>query len=257
MGLESISEPDDIDMPDDDDALIADGDDDEEDDEDEFSLGNSPRHSPNGSAHGSGVAGSAKSEVDTEDDPIAPLTPSAGKPSFDMPDRMKREASASSSATQDSLGFDDEDDEEWADPPEFSDTHLPLSAASSTSATTSPPPAAVAPAIAPARSKASTRSKGTSNSGKTARRKKNGAGSAKTPRAAPEQVQYPFPGSADPEDEDEPLPPPVSLPQDAGHSTRQADGKRVPQMRTAKARDGGRTQSGGIKGVLMDDGDDF
>ena len=28
MGLESISEPDDIDMPDDDDALIADGDDD-------------------------------------------------------------------------------------------------------------------------------------------------------------------------------------------------------------------------------------
>ena len=34
-------------------------------------------------------------------------------------------------------------------------------------------------------------------------------------------------------------------------------GKRVPQMRTAKARDGGRTQSGGIKGVLMDDADDF
>ena len=28
-------------------------------------------------------------------------------------------------------------------------------------------------------------------------------------------------------------------------------------VRTAKARDGGRTQSGGIKGVLMDDADDF
>ena len=42
MGLESISDADDIDMPDDDDALIAVGD--EEDDE--FSLGNSPRPSP-------------------------------------------------------------------------------------------------------------------------------------------------------------------------------------------------------------------
>lgn len=36
------------------------------------------------------------------------------------------------------------------------------------------------------------------------------------------------------------------------------DGKRIPQMRTTKARDGGRTQSGGVRGVLLtDDGDDF
>jgi cysteine protease ATG4 len=35
-------------------------------------------------------------------------------------------------------------------------------------------------------------------------------------------------------------------------------GKRIPQMRTTKARDGGRTQSGGVRGVLLtDDGDDF
>ena len=117
-----------------------------------------------------------ESEVNTEDDPIAPLTPSAGKPSFDMPDRMECEASASSSATQDSLGFD-EDDEEWADPSEFSDTNLPLSAASSASATASPVPAAAAPVIASTCSKTSTRSKGTSSSGKTAWQKQNGAGS--------------------------------------------------------------------------------
>ena len=35
-------------------------------------------------------------------------------------------------------------------------------------------------------------------------------------------------------------------------------GRRIPQMRTTKARDGGRTQSGGVRGVLLtDDGDDF
>lgn len=34
--------------------------------------------------------------------------------------------------------------------------------------------------------------------------------------------------------------------------------RRLPQMRTTKARDGGRTQSGGVKGILLtDDGDDF
>ncbi|TFK84588.1 hypothetical protein K466DRAFT_496300 [Polyporus arcularius HHB13444] len=228
MGLESVSEPD-IDMPDD----------------EEFSLGNSPGGSPNGSFRGSAVGGSiggsVKSEVDTEDDPIAPLTPSAGKPSFDIdaPERMKR---APSSSTQDSLSFDDEDDEEWADPPEFSDTHLPLAdpaAAKRGSSSPDSPPVMVA-----SRSTSSTTSKGT---GKTTRRKskKTTSGSSKTPRPAPHheaQVQYPFP-AADPADEE---PPPTQM-----------QGKRVPQMRTAKARDGGRTQSGGIKGVLMDDADDF
>ena len=234
MGLESISEPD-IDMPSS-----------EEEDEDEFSLGASPRDSP----EGSGVAGSVKSEVDTEEDPIAPLTPSAGKPSFDI-ERMKRSTSTS---TQDSLSFDDEDDdEEWADPPEFSSAHLPLTEAEvqPTRAAGSGTPAI---AMAPARSTSSTTSKGTSGSGKTARRKKGGssgsggAANSKTSRAAPEaQVQYPFPAAADAEDEDEePVGPP-----------KQPQGKRVPQMRTAKARDGGRTQSGGIRGVLMDDADDF
>ncbi|KAI0716156.1 peptidase family C54-domain-containing protein [Cerioporus squamosus] len=221
MGLESVSEPD-IDMPDD----------------EEFSLGNSPGGSPNGSLRGSAVGGSVggsvKSEVDTEEDPIAPLTPSAGKTSFDIdaPERMKR---APSSSTQDSLSFDDEDDEEWADPPEFSDPHLPLADPAAAKGGTSSPESP--PAIAQSRSTSSTTSKGT---GKTTRRKtkKASSSSSKTPRP----VQYPFP-AADPEDE-EPLP-------------TQMQGKRVPQMRTAKARDGGRTQSGGIKGVLMDDADDF
>ena len=248
MGLESISEPD-IDMPDD----------------EEFSLGNSPGGSPDGSLRGSAVGGggSVKSEVDTEEDPIAPLTPSAGKTSFDIdaPERMKR---APSGSTQDSLSFDDEEDEEWADPPEFSNSHLPLedpaAAKAGMSVSRSSPevlsPSSSPPAVAPARSTSSTTSRGT---GKTTRRKSKskkgaaGAGAVKTPRPAPHQeaqVQYPFP-AADPEDEEYPSLAPPSQQQ------QQAQGKRVPQMRTAKARDGGRTQSGGIKGILMDDADDF
>ena len=240
MGLESISEPD-IDMPDDD---------------DEFSLGNSPRDSPAGSIQGSAVGGSVKSEVDTEEDPIAPLTPSAGKTSFDIdaPERMKR--AASSQSAQDSLSFDDEDDEEWADPPEFSDPHLPLAESAPVARGSSSPESP--PVIAAARSASSAVSKGSAGTGKTTRRKTKkgssssggGGGSVRAARSsqAESQVQYPFP-AGDPEDEEpEPERPPAQV---------QVQGKRVPQMRTAKARDGGRTQSGGIRGVLMDDADDF
>lgn len=233
MGLESVSEPD-IDMPDD----------------DEFSLGNSPA----GSVHGSGVGGSVKSEVDTEDDPIAPLTPSAGKASFDIdsgaPERMKREPSSRSS--QDSLSFDDEDDEEWEDPAEFPTPMMP----------SEPEPVHIrathnhteAPmSIAKSHSTSSTTSNATTASTEKTRRKtkKGTSASAKTPRAAPHQqevqVQYPFP-AAYPGEEAEALPSPPDP---------QGQGKRVPQMRTAKARDGGRTQSGGVKGILVDDADDF
>lgn len=233
MGLESISEPD-IDMPDD----------------DEFSLGNSPA----GSVNGSGVGGSVKSEVDTEEDPIAPLTPSAGKASFDIdttaPERMKREASSQSS--QDSLSFDDEDDEEWEDPAEFPTPQMP-SEPNPVHIRASPSHIEAPPVLAPSRSTSSTTSKGTTASTDKARRKaKKTSGSVKTPRAIPPQqeaqVQYPFPATY-PGEEETDVPPSPPDPQ--------GQGKRVPQMRTAKARDGGRTQSGGVKGILMDDVDDF
>jgi len=55
---------------------------------------------------------------------------------------------------------------------------------------------------------------------------------------------YPFPSSTTGEVETE--------------DNKQDSGRWIPQMRTTKARDGGRTQSGGVRGVLLtDDGDDF
>lgn len=56
---------------------------------------------------------------------------------------------------------------------------------------------------------------------------------------------YPFPSSITGEAETE-------------DDTTGDGGRWIPQMRTTKARDGGRTQSGGVKGILLtDDGDDF
>jgi len=55
---------------------------------------------------------------------------------------------------------------------------------------------------------------------------------------------YPFPSSTTGEVETEP--------------DKEDTWRRIPQMRTTKARDGGRTQSGGVRGILLtDDGDDF
>lgn len=66
-----------------------------------------------------------------------------------------------------------------------------------------------------------------------------------TTTAATIAQHYPFPSSITGEAETE-------------DGKRGDDGRRIPQMRTTKARDGGRTQSGGVKGILLTgDGDDF
>ena len=65
-----------------------------------------------------------------------------------------------------------------------------------------------------------------------------------TTTAATIAQHYPFPSSTTGEVETE--------------DNKEDSGRRIPQMRTTKARDGGRTQSGGVRGVLLtDDGDDF
>ncbi|EMD42359.1 ATG4-like protein [Gelatoporia subvermispora B] len=231
MGLESISEPD-IDMP-------------EDEDEDRSSFG--PERSASASPDTSVSVQGAAAKSDTEEDPVGPLTPSAGKTSFDQDtfEHIGKAPELEGVGDED----DDSDDEEWVDsemytppmsPEEFEDAQLlpepeePVPAV----ADRIPPSLTPPPAIAQALSTNSTAS------GSSRRKKK------RTPKAVPLRVsashppeQYPFPAT----DTEDMLPQPRPS----------AEGKRVPQMRTAKARDGGRTQSGGVRAVLTQDADDF
>ena len=230
IGLKSISEPD-IDIP--------------EDDDDDFSdVPRSPSASPDTSVQGVG----SKSEADTEDDPIGPVTPGPGtaKSSFDIP---QHEVMTKSKSTVESISFDDEEDEEWGDPAEY-----PEGEGEPTPSVVRAEQQVQAPPMAPSLSTSSTMSTGTSGSKK---RKKTKKGTREkqvpVPVPMPPPVQFPFPATS-PDDEGSPLEPEDYEARE--RQTTETGNKRVPQMRTAKARDGGRTQSGGVRGVPADDFED-
>ncbi|KAH8091391.1 peptidase family C54-domain-containing protein [Cristinia sonorae] len=253
MGLESISEPD-IDMPEDDDEL-------EDGSSSEHGRSRSASvSSPDTSVRSQGGTGSgpgSKSEVDTEEDPIDPITPGPTRGTFEfgveeLPERMKREESTGSN----SLDFEDEDDEEWVDPQFTPQTPAPTwttpqqqqggleappmakshSMQSTISLDSDPGPGVVKHR----KTKKSSSSQGTIHRSQSRRERQASSQS---------QEQYPFPATSDdPTEEGEHHMKPTG---------QYESGKRVPQMRTAKARDGGRTQSGGVRGVPTDDLDDF
>ena len=149
IGLESISEPD-IDMP--------------EDDDDDFSDGpRSPSASPDTSVQGVG----SKSEADTEDDPIGPVTPGPGtaKSSFDIP--QHEVLTKSKSTVDEPISFDDEEDEEWGDPAEY-----PEGEGEPTPSVVRSEQQVQAPPMAPSLSTSSTMSTGTTGSKKRKKTKK-------------------------------------------------------------------------------------
>ena len=220
MGLESISEPD-IDMP--------------EDDEDEFSDAQDHVRSRSASPDTSLPSAHSKfaEEGDTEEDPVDPITPGAGRSSFVNiipPEVMQKSNSTGTtdSSGVDSLSFDDEDDVEWV----AHDVMTPQQEYTR-------PAAAYDDDDPLAESQATIGARASHESGLGAEhgRHKRKAGKKKHAKAPPQQ--YPFPATP------------------GGDDTSKSPPRRVPQMRTAKARDGGRTQSGGVRGVPADDIDDF
>lgn len=216
MGLESISEPD-FDLPDEDDEF-ADAED----------------HMRSGSASPDTSLPSTNSkyaeEGDTEEDPVDPITPGPGRSTFlniRAPGRLEKQSSTSTtgSSQADSLSFDDEDDEEWVAP-----EYTPQPEQYTVPSMLADPPDVLDSQATIVREP----SEG-SNSEPGRQRKKT---KRRTTRPPPPE-QYPFPATHDEVEE------PVRTPS-----------KRVPQMRTQKARDGGRTQSGGVRGIPADDIDD-
>ncbi|KAI0320566.1 hypothetical protein OF83DRAFT_1258250 [Amylostereum chailletii] len=224
MGLESMSEPD-IDMPEDD----------EDGDFFDASEGRprSPSTSPDvdgSSSSGRGEAKSVPSEVDTEEDPIGPLTPGPASRSTFESDRsalVGQDKARDVPVRESSM---DADDEDWVDP------SVP------TPRETSAPPMAKS---------ASNQSSASEDGGKKKRKKREK--SAKEAGGVP-VVKAPSPPPPQQQQQQQHFPFPTSTADGAGPE----DKRRVPQMSNTRARDGGRTQSGGVKGILTnEDGDDF
>lgn len=217
MGLESISEPD-FDLPDEDDDFA--------DAEDRMREGSA---SPDTSLPSTNSKKSVE-EDDTEDDPVDPITPGPGRSTFSdirAPGHLEKQPSTSTTGSShtDSLSFDDEDDEEWEAP-----EHTSRPDYSASSALRDPPELLDSQATITRETSESS----TSDPGRAHRKK------TKKKHTKPKIEQYPFPATY----------------HDASEEPTTPIERRIPQMRTQKARDGGRTQSGGVRGIPADDLDD-
>ncbi|KAF9043299.1 peptidase family C54-domain-containing protein [Panaeolus papilionaceus] len=312
MGLESISEPDpdDILLEDDDSGLLGkeEGDRDDEDEEDEDlddgegeqffdtrSESASMSSASGPSRHGRSDR-SRSEDLDTEEDPVDPLTPGANS-KFDIiePRRVQQAKADQTDKDDDGVEFPPEDDfnddieDDWIDPSLPTPTpsgHLPpLTPPTAVPARNqtpqkrdlpprplpAPPPpkdsdstpshpstssSAQAPTPAPRMSKSKSSSSAKSGSGSKSTKKKK-----QLPVPVP-QVRIPSQGQSyyQPQPPQEHYPFPVTPADDGAGTGAGGDRSRntsnrdlSKRMHTARARDGGRTQSGGVKGILTDD----
>ena len=223
-------------------------------------------------------------DVDTEDDPVDPVTPGPHS-RFDIVVPPSRKGGREEARDADEYrGFEDDEndgsgddiEDDWVDPSLPSPTPtsrasvlpkplqqplppVPLKdhvSPSVSSASSSSSPALAAPPMSKSKSSSSKKSSSTLNSSVKGKKSKK-----QIPVPVPQiklvnqQEHYPFPVA--PVDD-----PSGSSPHRAASQDRTGDGqgKQSPtgistekRMHTARARDGGRTQSGGVKGILPDD----
>ncbi|KAJ7714766.1 peptidase family C54-domain-containing protein [Mycena maculata] len=218
MGLESISDPEEAE---------EEAEDAGDDDGDVSSASHAVSTSSHGVSNSSHIAAARSEEVDTEDDPVAPVTPLPGS-RFDIPPPPTAGKGAAEGPAYPELedegddGFVDAGDvgieDDWVDP------------------VAAPPPPA------PAAIKKSSSSKG--------------KGKSRGKKAVPvPSVHYPFPVSVEDSAPVTPAPQVRERDRNVTVSPRAGGGGGAvgQRMHTARARDGGRTQSGGVRGVLTED----
>ncbi|KAJ3994753.1 cysteine protease [Lentinula boryana] len=237
MGLESMSDPDEVDtmeLEDEDDSRL------EDDPSLNVSIQSRSRSTSlslsSASQHGS--AGGARSDrsktdIDTEEDPVDPITPGPSATRFDS---SVVHVPLSSEGHEKDTSFDemgDDIEDDWVEPSiPSTPVHSSHGAQSSTDDSTG---VIVAPAMKQTRSTSSTASK----KKKPKKQVPVPVPKVKLPSA---RESFPFPVAT----EDVSAEGPISV----SYSSSSSIEKR---MHNARARDGGRTQSGGVKGVLTDD----
>ena len=208
--------------------------------------------------------GKRSSEVDTEEDPVDPITPHAA--TFAEHEIVQRtKVKGKEKTIPGGFGDDDDDDDEdlgvgaegdieddWVDSGLITPPSI-LSSGKSEVEVMKVEPATSEGAGSKSKSKSGSkhrhRDKDKERQPSKSKSRRPDTTSKTVPivettTAVTTAQHYPFPSSTTGEVETE---------SDKGDT-----GRRIPQMRTTKARDGGRTQSGGVRGVLLtDDGDDF
>ena len=232
MGLESMSDPDDMDdmdLEEEDGVEVVDDDGAEgrpirtHDADDQFFDTRSTSISPVCSSVKGGTKGS---EADTEDDPIGPITPGPNS-TFEV-DRHDDGALKDLSRNDDFEEIDGreaEDDEDWVDP------SMPTPLAQSIERPYAPP-------MAKTKSTGSTGSTGSRKGKKGKKSKKANVPMVNTPSPPMKpEAHFPFPRSLE----------------ESFHERSYEAGNYEKRMNNARARDGGRTESGGVKAVLTDD----
>ncbi|KAJ7595482.1 hypothetical protein C8J56DRAFT_1042578 [Mycena floridula] len=230
MGLESMSDPDE-----ESDSLADINDEEQEDDSgrDQYFDTRSASRSTS-SSHGGLSQGSARSEGDTEEDPVDPVTPGPVQTRFDIPPVRK-------GSYEDFVDASADIEDDWIDPvipspPPISQTSSNLSQSSRSSA-------------------------GSTNGAKKKHRSSSGAKSkSKDGGKRQKQIPVPVPGVKVPATEHYPFPvsqretePDIPAHSDPGTSDNGWSDGIQGRMHTARARDGGRTQSGGVRGILTED----
>ncbi|KAG7095265.1 hypothetical protein E1B28_006038 [Marasmius oreades] len=236
MGLESISDPEDVaDLDVDDDAdTSAEVPDDDQDEDEEEKFYDTRSTSASVTSRNEREERGRSEEVDTEEDPVDPITPGPSSTKFTV---------TTAEGTQDSPSGSDDLEDDWVDP------SVPTSPMLTPQPTHQPEIADTdaIPVVVPRLSKS--KSNGSSASGKKKKGKKN-----QQPVPVP-RIKVPLPPSK------ESFPFPVAATSDDGTewsaSSSSSGGVEAlaqeKRMHTARARDGGRTQSGGVKGILTDE----
>ncbi|KAF7419636.1 Cysteine protease atg4 [Pleurotus ostreatus] len=231
MGLESISEPDDMDM---------DSEGEDEEGEEKFFDTRSATPSTSSASANHGNRGRSE-EIDTEDDPVGPITPGPNS-KFDLPNRPLAWADDKDAGDNDYVkeegAFSDDIEDDWVDPispPPSQPASLPRASSASPVPASDPGPSRSPPAFDPSPPIVATKSK---------RKKSKKGAETPVPVPIPMPAALPFPVSQRSPDE---LPPP-----DDRTRTNSIRKPQPQRMHTARARDGGRTQSGGVKGIVTD-----
>ena len=215
-------------------------------------------------------------EVDTEEDPVGPITPGPVGSRFEFVDRAEertdklKETENDEGSDEGGGGNDIEDD--WADPLDLVDsTSIPGRGSNSKDASPSPPSSSNVPPLVKSRP---TTTKSVSSLIPKVKSKKERPVPVPGVVLPQKRVQehYPFPVTTSNNGDDlssssslASLSTPVGVDGRSRHSSvtrsvkqlqlgQQGDQQQQQQgyrMHTARARDGGRTQSGGVKGVLF------